>query len=339
MLSTAAMPRLTTPLALLALVAGCDNGRTFTATEAPRATPGAGRQSGGGDGRAVALTVLGAPFSEETLPVLTPHPTAVGGAQSLRFSVPGYEVMVDGGAFALVGHPNPGMVTVSASREGSGEVAFVHPTTRAGAATVPLRALPLLRVALRLNTSRLESSARSGAAESPAWALYARASNPYLYASLFAADDQRLVDESLSMVVRGAVATAQKSGWDRYALTALRAGDATVEVSAGGQQFSLPLRVVDAIDDLSAQPAQPREAVVGRFATFCFRGSAAGLPVAGLDWSYAVSGGENIVALPRVVDEREECVSVMAKAPGHLVISATAAGRSARVEFDALPAN
>lgn len=99
--------------------------------------------------------------------------------------------------------------------------------------------------------------------------------------------DERIVDQSMQLSLAGATQRA----WDMLELPAATAGTYPLAVTAGDKPTAnLDLVVVDHIDTLVADAANPSTVLPNGVASICFDGFANDRFVAGLTWHFLVDG-------------------------------------------------
>jgi len=130
--------------------------------------------------------------------------------------------------------------------------------------------------------------------------------------------EERLVDQSMVLSLAGATQRA----WDRIEVPSATAGTYSLAVTAGNRPTAnLDLYVVDHIDSLVSDAANPATVTPNGAATICFDGLANGRYVAGLAWHFLVNNVDTAGL--------GNCVGAPANATGTVAIVGSADGLSA----------
>jgi hypothetical protein len=172
-----------------------------------------------------------------------------------------------------------------------------------------------------------------------AWVVYA-SDEPRLVARLYGDDDQRLVDEGISLAASAAGVEIAPLAWDTSALAGLPAGEIELTItSSAGDTFSQTITAVDEVDEIAfANPTggldEIAELSAGEAALLCFGGTRDGVVVAGISWTYETDGPLEAEAWRP--DSR--CVLVTGTDEGAATLTVSAAGHELVQAFDVTPA-
>ncbi len=259
-----------------------------------------------------------------------PVPTvavAVGGVSqivatsvtTLRYYQASFEARVDGDPAVRVDRVEPPTVYVLGISSGADDVRAVD-CDGATIGTVHVSALPLGRVALVPAVNPFDvppAGSESAFAARPASYLQY---GPSIIIGLFSENGDRLIDTSMSVKLPD---TSQLDQWDEFEYDG-PPGTYDIAFTAAGQDFSLPLVVVDHVDAVTGNNV-PATIPPSGTVYVCFAGWYAGRYVSYLRWDFTIDGVASTM-------HDGSCVLVgTQKTSGSVDVTASAGGQSTMI--------
>jgi hypothetical protein len=259
------------------------------------------------------------------------YPTAVGGTQrvALYDNATGRELFAAHSASTdiagvTVAASDGNNVTLAASAAGSGRLR-IDATDGKLMDRIAIEAAPIASASL---TWPWLGDAIGGRRPAKLWA-GARAN---LVIALYDANGRRVVDESATIRLTGAGTDFQAYGWDSLALRAPAPSATSIEITAGGQPYSLSIDAVDALDAVEAVPSNPADVQVDDYVTVCFVARSGDAHVLGAPWQFAITGAGTLGPTDQdgIMDN---CAPVRATAVGTVTVTASVGARTATSSF------